>query len=162
MIHCSLVQNDQWCQFLGAVSQPNYYFLGKLSLLLNTTSFVGAPDDLQPIFDDFEHCTCHQNQKFFPSEKRIVKVSSFRKLCRTQFANFILLLFSKSVRAGSTLFLYEQYLRSCFKILKTDPREISSSPSFRLDTVFFPCHSFFHLLDHSFGPNNAWTSQRVG
>ena len=62
------------------------------------------------------------------------KVSSFRKLCRSQFANFILLLFSKSVRAGSTLFLYERYPRSCFKILTTDP---SSSPaSFRTDTLF--------------------------
>ena len=99
--------------------------------------FCRPPHDLQPIFDHFEHCTCHQDQK--SSEKRILKVSSFRKLCRTQFANFIFfLLFSKPVRIGSTLFLYERYPRFCFKILTTDPLEISSSPAiFRIDTFVF-------------------------
>ena len=85
----------------------------------------------------------------FSSEKRILKVSSFRKLCRTQFANFILLLFSKSVRAGWTLFLYERYPRSCLKILTRDPLEISSSPaSFRTDTLFlrFICFLTFWII----------------
>ena len=82
--------------------------------------------------------------KIFSSEKRILKVSSFPKLCRIQFANFILLLFSKSVRAGSTLFLYERYLRSCCKVRTTDLLEISSSPaSFRIDTRFLYFIRFF-------------------
>ena len=97
------------------------------------------------------------------SEKRILKVSSFRKLCRTQFANFILLLFSKSVRAGSTLFLYERYPRACFKILTRDPLEISQfTGEFSAWHSFFTFHSFFHLLDHSFDPAKCVNEPKSG
>mgnify|MGYP006940044225 CR=1 FL=1 len=48
------------------------------------------------------------------------------------------------MRAGSALFLYERYPRSCFKILKTDPFEISSSlASFLIDTCFLRFIWFF-------------------
>ena len=110
-------------------------------LLLNTTSFVG----LLTIYSPYSMILSIVHAIKISSEK----VSSFRKFCRSQFANFILLLFSKSVRASSTPFLYERYPRSCLKILTRDQLEIFSSPA--TDTL----HSFSHLFDHSFGRDNA-------
>ena len=110
-------------------------------LLLNSTSFVG----LLTIYSPYSMILSIVHAINISSEK----VSSFRKFCRSQFANFIVLLFSKSVRASSTPFLYERYPRSCLKILTGDPLEISSSPA--TDTL----HSFSHLFNHSFGRDNA-------
>ena len=83
MIDCFFTENHQRCYALGTGTQPNHYFLWKRLSLLNATVFIGISTIYCPhsivlrIIDTI-------NVKNFSSEKRILIVSSFRKLVRTR------------------------------------------------------------------------------
>jgi hypothetical protein len=68
------------------------------------------------------------------------------------------LLFSRSMRASSTLFLHERYARICLNILTTDELEIASSL-----TSFSDCyraslsHLALNLLNHYFRSDSVRT-----
>ena len=77
-------------------------------------------------------------RKYFSSEKRLFIVFSFRKFVRTQFANFVPLLFSSSGSHDWIIFLQRWSSTSYFTTRRTLVHKMSSSiNTFRADTHTF-------------------------
>ena len=113
-----------------------HHYFRKTFAFVEQHLFCRPPHDLQSIFDDFEHCTCHQDQRFSHRRREFLRCLLFESYvaANLQISFFY---FFQNLRKLVELFLYERYPRSCLKILTKDPLQISSSPaSFRTDTLF--------------------------